>query len=244
MRVCFNRRAIKPIFVIVLTVAAIILVLKLVALWDSKQGAVDVDQFQSTVPTFETETQSVDILVREPTDKEREELANGNITTDELIQNLVDDAVVVLPDNTADIGESEQPPGTDQEAPQAEKPAKSEFGQRIAEIVAEVYVLRDEYIIELEHMYQEAEASLSELVESGNKEGMTSLIRSYLTKANELELQCDKKIDAIVAEMKDLISDNGGDMTPVDTIIETYINEKATKKAWYIERLKEKGLIS
>ncbi len=244
MRVCFNRRAIKPIIVIVLAIVAVILVLKLVSLWDSKRGAVDVDKFQSTVPA-ETETQSPDVLVREPTDEEREELANGNITKDELIQNLVYDAVVTLPDSTTNNGESEHPPGTDQEEThQTEKPAKSEYGQRIAEIIAEVYVLRDEYIIALEHMYSEAEASLTELVEAENKEGMAALVSSYLSRANELEVQCDEKIDAIVAEMKGLIEDNGGDMTPVDTIIETYINEKATKKAWYIERLKEKGLIS
>ena len=41
--------------------------------------------------------------------------------------------------------------------------------------------------------------------------------------------------------MKTLIKENKGDMTLVDTVIETYANEKRLKKAWYMSKLEEKG---
>lgn len=225
MRVYLNKRLLKVLLVVVIAIVVLVGLLKLVSIWDSTHGSVDPDTMQSSGPSSDAAVQAPDVSVREPTDEEREGLADGSITKDDLIQDIVDDAVV-------------KPPGEDQ----TEQPPKTEYELRMAEIMAEVYVLRDEYIVMLEHMYAEAETALTE--ENLSEEEFASLISSYLTKATELELQCDGQIDTIVAEMELLIRDNGGDPTLIDSLIETYATEKANKKAWYLQRLEEKGLIS
>ena len=225
MRVYLNKRLLKALLVVVLAVAVLFGVLKLVSVWEHAHDGVDVNVTKPPDPPVEPEIQTPEISVREPTEEERESLADGSITKDDLIQDIVDDAAV-------------KPPGEDQ----PEQPLETEYERRMAHIMAEVYVLRDEYIVTLEHMYAEAETALSE--KDLSEEEFAALVSAYLTKATELELQCDGEIDTVVAEMEQLIRDNGGDPALIDTLIETYATEKANKKAWYLQRLEEKGLIS
>ena len=65
----------------------------------------------------------------------------------------------------------------------------------------------------------------------------------YLSKASALEKECDGKMDEIVSAMETLIKENSGDMSLVDTVVYTYANEKSLKKAWYMSKLEEKGLV-
>lgn len=225
MRVYLNKRLLKILLVSVIAIAILFGLLKLVSIWEHTRGDVDVNAIEPSKPSVDQGNQVPHISVREPTDEEREGLADGSITKDDLIQDIVDDAVV----NT---------PGEDQ----TEQQPKTEYERRMAQIIAEVYVLRDEYIVTLEHMYTEAETALTE--KDLSEEDFAALISTYLTKATELELQCDGHIDTIVAEMEQLIRNNGGDPALIDSLIETYATEKANKKAWYLQRLEEKGLIS
>ena len=121
----------------------------------------------------------------------------------------------------------------------------TDYERKIAEIIADAYILKGEYVLALEAMYSEAEAALSSLSDGENNDAaVAALVSDYLSRASSLERQCDSRIDTIVFELEQLIRAHGGDSQLVDTLIETYANEKATKKAWYISRLEEKGLIS
>lgn len=225
MKVYFSKRLLKVILAAVAAIVILFVLLRLVSLWDRTHAAVDADAVQPSQPSFETLPPAPDISVRQPTEQEREELADGSLTKEELIEDLVEDAVVTPP-----------------EAPQTQQPVQSAYERRLAEITAEVYVLRDAYIASLANMYAEAETALT--AQDLTEQEFASIVSSYLSKATELELQCDEQIDVIAAEMEQLIRDNGADPAPVDTLIETYANEKAEKKAWYLQRLEEKGLIS
>ena len=50
-------------------------------------------------------------------------------------------------------------------------------------------------------------------------------------------------MDEIIGAMETLITENSGDMTLVDTVVETYANEKSLKKAWYMAELEKRGWI-
>ena len=122
---------------------------------------------------------------------------------------------------------------------------KTEYERKIDEIMGRANELRDEYVSKLETMYSDAEVSLTELVKKENSDDeVTALVSDYLTEATVLEQQCDAQFDEIVNELEQLIISNDGDRDPLNDLIETYITEKATKKAWYLDRLEEKGLIS
>jgi len=160
--------------------------LKLISIWDSKQGIPPADSSESTVTT--------------------------TVTGQE---------------------------GTDQ------VPEKTEYEQKVDDIIVKAQALRDDYVNKLETMYSDAEKTLTELSKQDDSDDeIANMVSDYLAEASQLEKQCDAQFDEIVDEFEQLILDNDGDRAPLNNLIETYITEKATKKAWYLDRLEEKGLIS
>lgn len=244
MKVYLNKKLIKAVLIAATVIVVVLLLLKLVSMWESSRDAAKLEDIKPTAPPLHTPTLVPNVSVREPTDEERKALADGSLTMEDLFEDLVNDAVVCPPDDEGGVNET-SPTGNDTPIHTIQpKPIQTEYERRLAEIIAEVYILREEYILTLENMYTEAEKALTELVAREHTENeVLSMVSSYMLKATELENQCDGKIDIIVEKLETLIKSNNGDMSLVDTLIETYINEKAIKKAWYIERLEEKGLV-
>lgn len=286
--------------IVVAALLAVAILLTLISLWDSKQGAVDIGSINyPELP--DDESLASNISIREPTEEEIKDLLNGDISREELINDLVDSAIVQYPDNNADSksestsidvqevspssstpetheisephisadGSKKEPTPSDTKPDNSDKKQSStvitndtaeadpspstdssdpsvlnEYERRVAEITADAYILRGEYIIALETMYSEAEEALSALEEDNDTSDVAALVSDYLARASSLERQCDSRINTIVSNLEQVIMEYNGDPDIVDTLIETYANEKATKKAWYISRLEEKGLVS
>lgn len=164
---------------------------------------------------------SNDITVRLPTKEERQALRDGELTSEELTDQLT------APEEA--------------EAEEVQAQTQTLYQAALSELVAKTYVLRESYTNALEEMEDAAIADYRSLKANGGS--LASLVTDYLGQATALEKQCDQEMDDIVAQMQVLISENNGDMTLVDTVIQAYANEKSLKKAWYMSRLKEKGLI-
>lgn len=229
MRLRLHKHTIKAGLFILSIVVVSVLLLKMVSMWESNSYK-EAESNQISESATDIEPTAPDIIVREPDEIELKDLAAGILSRENLIQDLVKDAVA----KPKDFPEKEQ----------ASQPVKSDYERRMAELIADAYVLRDEYTMALESMYAEAEGTLTAYVnESRTSEEINALVGSYLSRASAMEAACDGKIDGIVNEMNYLIEKNNGDITVVDTLVETYVNEKATKQAWYISRLQEKGLI-
>ena len=79
--------------------------------------------------------------------------------------------------------------------------------------------------------------------ENKTKDKLISWAAGYVSKASNLEKACDKKMDDVVVRLENLIRENDGDLTLVDTVVYTYANEKSLKKAWYMSELEKRGLI-
>ena len=167
----------------------------------------------------------------------------GTVDTDTIQPTAPPTQEQVMPPEVSDPA----PPGEENtiQSPRPDQPVSTQQDRPADALIAEVYALQDTYVTALENMYAEAETALTNLAkQENNAEAMAQLASSYLNKASELEAQCDEQIDAIVAELQTLVRDGNEDPAIIDTLVETYANEKATKKAWYIQRLEEKGLIS
>ena len=205
---------------------------------------------------------SSDVTVRAPTDEEREALRSGSMTQEELVERLTggasaEQSASQTPAETQPSAETTKPAETPAPSAEAAKPAETPalaetkptaaqtaYQQQLSALIARVYVLREEYVNALEDMETAARADYKALPESqrtGKK--LASLVSGYLAEAAALEKECDAKMDAVIAEMEALISANNGDMTLTDTVFNTYVNEKSLKKAWYMSRLQEKGLM-
>ncbi len=177
---------------------------------------------------------SSDIAVRAPTDEEKQALRDGTMTQDELVGRLTGGEEKAASD--AKPEETEKP---------AEEPdAQQEYQKALSALIAKVYVLREEYTNALEDMETAARADYYALPDGQRSAAkLAPLVSSYLAKATALEKECDGKMDAVIAEMEQLIKENNGDMSLTDTVFDTYVKEKSLKKAWYLSRLQEKGLV-
>ena len=179
-----------------------------------------------------------EVVVREVTEEERQALRDGSLTQEELTDRLV----------TPAEQSGQQVPAKAEQTPQAPaeqpKPAGDAYQKVLSAIVAKVYVLREEYTITLDNMYEAAKAEYIAMPEAQRtKSNLAKMAGRYLDEATDLEKECDSRMDAIVAEMEKLIRENKGDMSLVDTVVYTYANEKSLKKSWYMSKLEEKGLI-
>ena len=118
------------------------------------------------------------------------------------------------------------------------------YQKELSAIIAKVYVLREDFTMALDNMYDEAKAEYIALpAEKRTKSNLMVLASKYLSKATALEKECDARMNAIVADMEKLIQENNGDMSLVDTVVYSYANEKSLKKSWYMSKLQEKGLV-
>lgn len=181
---------------------------------------------------------SSDVTVRAPTEEEREALRDGSLSQEELIGRLTGESAAGSSDSAPETAAPEEQPA--EQAP-AEPP---EYQKQLSALIAQVYVLREEYLAALENMETSAKADYKALSDSQRTAGkLASLVSDYLGRATRLEKECDGKMDAIIAQMETLIQANNGDMSLTDTVFNTYVNEKSLKKAWYMSRLQEKGLI-
>lgn len=190
-----------------------------------------------------------EIVVREVTEEERQALRDGTMTQEELIERLLDPGE--QSDSTAAPGMEETPPGEDAKAPaktltvpaEQPKPAEDPYQKELSAIIAKVYVLREDFTMALDNMYDEAKAEYIALpAEKRTKSNLMVLASKYLSKATALEKECDARMDEIVADMEKLIQENNGDMSLVDTVVYSYANEKSLKKSWFMSKIQEKGL--
>lgn len=186
---------------------------------------------------------SSDVTVRAPTDEEREALRDGSLSQEELIGRLTDDNDPL--DAPTSSSESAPETAAPEEQPAEQAPAEpSEYQKQLSALIAQVYVLREEYLAALDSMENSAKADYKALSGSQRTAArLASLVSDYLGRATRLEKECDGKMDTIIAQMETLIQANNGDMGLTDTVFNTYVNEKSLKKAWYMSRLQEKGLI-
>ena len=191
-----------------------------------------------------------EIVVREVTEEERQALRDGTLTQEELIERLLDPGE--QSDSTAAPGMEETPPGEDAKAPaetptlpaEQPKPAEDPYQKELSAIIAKVYVLREDFTMALDNMYDEAKAEYIALpAEKRTKSNLMVLASKYLSKATALEKECDARMDEIVADMEKLIQENNGDMSLVDTVVYSYANEKSLKKSWFMSKIQEKGLV-
>lgn len=189
-----------------------------------------------------------EVVVRDVTEEEKQALKEGTITQEELADRLIGSEQV--PSNVNDVPvQSSQQQGSStpvEEATPEEKPptVDPEYQKKVSAIVAEVYVLREQYTIELDNMYETAKAEYKSMSEKERtKENLVDWAAGYMSKAIKLEKSCDAKMDEIVLRLDTLIRENNGDLSLVDTVVYTYASEKSLKKAWYMSELEKRGLV-
>ena len=210
-----------------------------------------------------------DVAVRDVTEEERQALRDGSLSQEELVERLLGDGRTDEPEEALpasgggqavpETGQAESGGGSAGSSGQAasggsgsqsgqtagqESATESGYRRELSALVARVLVLREQYTMALEAMYDEARAEYHALPEDQrSKSDLMALARSYISRASDLEKECDGQMDEIVSAMEALLRENGGDMGLVDTVVYTYANEKSLKKSWYLSELERRGLV-
>lgn len=136
----------------------------------------------------------------------------------------------------------ETPPQTG--APETPAVTGPTYEAQLQAIVDRVYALRAEYLQALDDLQGEAVKAYKAIPKSQrNKKAIVNFVSTYITKATNLEKQCDGKMDVLVNELAQLQKQYGQTMELVDAVKYTYANEKSLKKAWYMSELEKRGMI-
>ena len=128
--------------------------------------------------------------------------------------------------------------------PEPDPPPADPYSEELASIVAEIYVMREEYIALLDEMMARAKAEYSAKPESERTHSkLVKWASGYVTEAANLEKECDARMDAVLAEVKALAEKYGEDTDIVDTLAYFYAEEKSIQKSLYIQELERRGIL-
>ena len=194
------------------------------------------------------------ITIRDVTQEEKDALKDGTLTQEELIQSLIqkdpkpeskpeqppkaEDTPSTQPEQPPKQEETEQPPQEESDQ------QKNDFETRLNELIAKVYVLREEFLIKLDQTQTAAIDDYKAIpADQRTTKKIASLVSGYLSKGLDMEKECDAQIEQIVVEMESLLKKNGGDLSIAQTVYDTYVEEKSLKKAWYMAELKKRGMM-
>ncbi len=222
------------------------------------------EQLEESRKTVETAVEQLpELTVRVPTEAERHALREGKLTPEELV------AALTAPSGEA-AAPPDAPAPTESPAPQTptetptqpsaapvpvtpaptppvptETPSPEALYQAaLSEQVARVYVLREEFTAKLEELMAQGKAEYRAMPESERtKAKLASWASGYVSKASELEKQCDAEMDRIIADTRALIRANNGDLSLLKTLAYSYAQEKSIQKSIYIQELEKRGIM-
>lgn len=135
------------------------------------------------------------------------------------------------------------PETTDTQKPQQNQGSQNgtgtstEYDEKIAELVAKMYVLKSKYLGEIEGVVSSMKAEYAALPkDQQTASAKTNIASGYLGKISALEAQCDAQVNAVVTELRGVLEKSGGDMSLADAIMSAYASEKESTKAYYINK--------
>lgn len=123
-------------------------------------------------------------------------------------------------------------PGTDD----SKQNNTSNSDEKVSACVAQMYVLRSTFCSKLDGIYSQAVSYYKSL--PGEKADKASVVKKFYSSASALEGECDGKVEALLSELESALKSSGQDTSMVGKIREYYNNEKAIKKAQYINMYK------
>lgn len=178
------------------------------------------------------------INVRPLTEGEKEKLHSGDLTHDDAVRLIMKPLPRITIEDDA-IPESSEPelPETPEPTETPEAPVVDEKLERIAELIAEIYVLRETMTGRLDGILQSAKSEYGSLrKEERTDSKKQDMAVKYFNEASDLEYACDTQMNNILTELYTLLKEKGGDTGIVAEIRQAYTDEKYLKKSYYLSQ--------
>ena len=258
-----NKKAIKTVLIIVCVIAAVLALIGVWQRENIKSivNSFRYSEEQITEKLTDNDAKLQDIIDNTDyievrgglTEEEESALASGKISADDAVR-LVRGQVTLdelnaekeakssqttdgsgqIKDNTAPAA-AEKPDTDVKDTPEAPETGKDDvMKDKVSDIVAQLYVVKSDFISQLEATGQSA---YNEYVASGGgKAELAALSDTYLSKAGALEAQCDAKVNELLKQLQSALREGGGDMSLVKEVKQYYYNEKSLKKSYYLNK--------
>ncbi len=128
--------------------------------------------------------------------------------------------------------------------PQEDKPAENkpadenvDYDTLISEKVAELYVIKANYYAEFNSYWAAAKAEfLARPVEEHTQANVAAVVRARMSEGLAMEDRYDAQVDAVVAELTELLKAAGRDTELATAVKNAYVSEKKAEKARIISK--------
>ncbi|MBR2916152.1 MAG: hypothetical protein IKC07_00940 [Clostridia bacterium] len=161
--------------------------------------------------------------VRDFTEEEEKKITSGELT--------VEEATEIIKQEFENSVSKE---------PQKNDTAKKEIDKFIADNVIQLYSYKAYYLGQLGQIEKAAFADYRALPKKDrNLVSKQSIVDKYIGTANALLIECDGKVNSIIAKLEKKLIENNMDTSIVKQIKKSYEEEKALKKAYYMSLLKK-----
>ena len=108
-------------------------------------------------------------------------------------------------------------------------------GEIIRNYTAQFYSLKAYYIGQLSQIETGARKDYAAMSKEEKKNlSKTTFINKYMSHAMALQGECDSKVDSLLKSMKEELKEVGGNTSIIGVIQQAYENEKAARKAYYM----------
>ncbi len=130
-----------------------------------------------------------------------------------------------------------RPDGAEEQNPSGDD-AKKKAEEKSSQCIAQMYVLKSSFTSRLEGLYNEAIAYYKAAPDSQKESAKKEIINRLYSRATALEVECDSKVNTILAELDSALTASGEDKGIITKIKDAYYQEKSLKKAYYLNLVK------
>ncbi len=209
-----------------------------------------------------TEEESAAVISGEITEQDAVKISTGRLTLEEAKQNKAeqdnaasDNAASDKPAKSPNPTEASRPkpdtkpqeslttqkPSDKKDEPQPEKqpeePEEVDYDMLISEKVAQLYVVKANFYAEFNSAWATQKALYLQLPKSERTRAKkASIVKSYMGEGLSMEQKYDAQVEAIITELKPLLTVAGRSTELADSIRAAYNQEKKAKKAQLINK--------
>ena len=174
-------------------------------------------------------------LTQTPPPEEKDEKTETGNTVDDKKTEDSPTVPVTKPDVPKDDGKKDKPEQKPDDSVKPPANNSSDVDKRTAELVTRMYVLKSDYVSQIDGIIASMKAEYTKLPpEQRNLSAKRTIATKYLGTINAMETQCDAQVNAIVTELRQLLKANGRPTDLADSILATYASEKENTKAYYL----------
>ena len=164
-----------------------------------------------------------DLNVRELTDDERVAIKNGDLSSDDALDKILETENNSPPNETDAYDTST---GTEPER---------DYSAELARLIGQVYVLEASFSGALDNLVSSAIAEYKALpIEKHTQTSKWNIGLKYLGEATSMEASCDQEMATILRQIESVLIASKGNMELLDQINSAYKNEKILKKDYYL----------